>query len=465
MKTLLLLIVTFLSLQLSAQTGMEKAIEISKRYSKFNIQSLVQGHNRSQLPKTHTLDSIVSRDDNGVVLSKTEMTYDNEGRTTLIRQYDLDSTGTTLELTSTITLEYEGGDGPSLITITFPTEAGEPAEILEFEIYYLSSGKVDSFVLSQTDPFSGEFGELIASKNIYDGDLLVETKTYFYFSLFGSWFPSGGSEFIYDSEGKLIEEIIYTADFTTFEVIPQSRIVYSYNASDLRDTITNYYYVNDAWELGDRTYFDFYASGLVENEVFQTYVNNAWVNSSWFQYHQDELVDEYDLTTYTWITDAWVKADSTHDELNPSLLWENVYTPTQFSVIATDEFAVDFLNMENPVIDVRSYFQFDDVTGEIIFSQHDYYYYSVFDPSAVEDVLPEFISISPNPSSDLTQIKMDADEKGSYTISSLTGQFISGGKLAQGVTSVPTANLAPGMYIFVLRLEDGSAYMHKQVIQ
>src|SRR5688572_15276101 len=113
MKHILLLIISFLSIQLTAQTGMDKAIEISKRFSKFNIQSLTQGHTRNQLPKTHTLDSIVLTDDFGEVLGVGEVIYDHEGKTTLLTQYEQDSTGSSLIVTNTIAFEYDGGENPS----------------------------------------------------------------------------------------------------------------------------------------------------------------------------------------------------------------------------------------------------------------------------------------------------------------------------------------------------------------
>lgn len=463
MRYFIVLTTALLSFQLNAQTSMEQLKEISKRLT---IETSANPFNPANLvaPITHKLDSVITHDPNDVVLVKLEMEYNAEGQTTVMRQYEKDSLSTNLILTSVTTLEYDNGPNPTHVVIDALNPETQQLETqLEYVVYYDASDRVDSLVLSLADPISGEFGELIAIKNIYNGDLLDLSRQWF--NLSGFWIPFSQSDYIYN-QGLLVEVLTSFLNFETFEMELASRTTITYDANDRRESVTFYYWEDPNWVAENQTLYEYYANGTLKNETTQIFLFGGWVNETMTQYHQDVVNDEFDATYFYWTNDAWQKSDSVHHILNPSLPWENVAAPTELSILQdVDLFTTSFLDLNESSIVESQFFTYDSISTDLVFAYRDTYYYSLLGSSRVETVLPEYLKVSPNPASTDVVIDLDAETSGIYTVTSVSGQRITRGTLDHGKTVIHTANWMGGIYMIMFELADGSTYVHKQVIE
>jgi hypothetical protein len=462
MRNIILLALAIFSLQLGAQTSMQQLRDISKKLS---VETSANPFNPANLAGTitHKLDSIVTSDAGGVILAKLEMEYNSEGQTTVMRQYEKDSLTTNLILTSVTTLEYDNEPNPTHVTIEALNPETQQLETqLEYVVFYDASDRVDSLVLSLADPISGEFGELLAIKNVYNGDLLDLSRQWF--NLSGFWIPFSQTDYIYNQD-LLVEVLTSFLNFETFEMELSSRTTITYDANDRRKTVTSYYWEDPNWVAESQTLFEYYPNGTLKSEIAQVFLFDEWVNETWNQYHQDVVNDEFDATYYYWSNDAWQKSDSAHHILNPSLPWSDVAAPTELSILQdVDLFSTSFFDLNESSIDESQFFTYDSLSGDLVFSYRDTYYYSLFDPSGIETILPEYLKVSPNPATTNIVIDLDAEANGKYTVTSISGQRVALGILDHGKTVINTANWVGGIYLILFELQDGSKYVHKQII-
>lgn len=460
MKSLITLTIALLSIQLTAQSGFERILELS--------QSLNRGINEfDPSPRssafTHKLDSILTLDFNDDVVYKVEMEYNAEGQTTLVRQYEKDSLTGEIILISVITLEYDNSSLPTFMAIdALDEETQQLTRIVEYELFYDGSDRLDSLVLSTEDPISGEFGQTLAFKNVFVGDLLELSRQWYNL---GFWIPFSETDYIYDQNDRLVEEIHLFLNFSTFQLENLSRSVYTYDGNGNRESVTTYLWQDPDWIADSRTLFEYHANGTIESDITQVYIGDTWVNEYWNVYHQDEIDDVYDVTSYAWINDVWVETDSIHYVMNPSLPWENVAAPRELTVIQQfGLFATYFLSVSESSFVETELYSYSSFAGWL-YRGRDLYFYSLFDPSGIETVLPSGLMISPNPTSADMIVQLENDVRGKYVVTSTTGQLISAGNLVQGSNIVNTTSLPSGMYMVLIELQDGTKYIHKQIIE
>lgn len=461
MKNIILLAFSILTFQLSAQTGYERALDLSKKITneissnRFNPENFLN-------VKTHKLDSILVLTANDIITIKIEMDYNAEGNTTVMRQYEKDSLSSTLILTSVLTLEYDNGL-PVHLAIDGQNEENILVRQAEYDVFYDGSGRVDSLVISVIDPFSGVFMELLAIKYVYDGDLLDLTRQWYNL---GIWLPFAVSDNIYNNDDLLIEVITQVLNFETFLMENSSRTTYTYTGNGLTETSTTFYWEDPNWIPESQILYEYYANGNLQSEITQNYFNGEWVNNTRILYYQDVVVDEFDATSFNWVNDAWLRSDSTHHILNPLLPWENVASPANLSILPEIGGVADgFLGFSELSIVESRLFAFNAIAGEFDLTERDIYFYSLFDPTGIETLMPDYLKVSPNPTSTDLIIHLDADHNGVFTVTSLTGQRIMSGNAGNGTTVVKTGNWVPGIYMILFEFQDGTKYVHKQVVE
>jgi hypothetical protein len=154
--------------------------------------------------------------------------------------------------------------------------------------------------------------------------------------------------------------------------------------------------------------------------------------------------------------------------LNPALKWGQVAVPSQLGFLALlgGEGDVNFFgDPDGSSIDESRYFISDSVSLDLHFESQDMYYYSLFEGSHINTVLPENIAVSPNPASDLFTIDFDQHTMATYNIVNVTGVSVVKGNLVQGKNTIQTSGWTPGMYYITIQLQDGTMYVHKQSVQ
>ena len=477
MKHLYCLLILFITLNLTGQTNYQSAQTLVKNFALFwsdpsNWDQL--NDSRSGLVVTHKLDSVVTKNNVFATTLKTEMEYNSLGYTTNINQYGLDPVTFLLRLEGIITFEYQTPGYPSPILsqgLNEDTQQLEPQ--LEMDLIYDGSNRLDSAVISLEDPlFGGGFGPFIATKQVYSGDLLVQTRQWLFVALLGGWVPGSTTDFDYDNEDRLIEQVTSALDFGTGEILPSDRISYEYNAQGLLETETQYQWSDPVWEPTQRFNTTYHSNGTLSEEKRQIYniTSQTWDDNVWTIYPIENVTEVFPSSSYYWdiATAKWYVTDSTVNLLNPALKWGQVAVPSQLAVLSLlgAETPENFFgDPDGSSIDESRYFISDSLSLDLHFESQDMYYYSLFDGSHINTVLPESIAVSPNPSGDYFTIDFDQQTKATYAVVNITGVTVVKGDLLQGKNIIQTSGWTPGIYYITIQLEDGTMYVHKQSVQ
>lgn len=470
MKHLFSFLALIVAMQLNGQANYQSAQKFVNDAARYwaNPQNVDQLTTRGAI--THTLDSILLLNGASVVTEKAEMEYNDEGLTTIMRQYLIDSLTGLLQLDGITTFAYQNGNLSNLSIQELNPETQEFVVFAEMDFQYDGSNRVDSVVISLEDPFfGGGFGPFLGIKQVYSGDLLVQTRQWLFVALLGGWIPSSITDFQYDANDLLIDQLTSTIDFTTGEILPSTRTTYAYNAEGLQETVIDYNWVDPNWEESFRTTFEYHSNGTLFNVVEEIF-NGAWVNSTWTTYPIANVTEEYPYSSYLWdaVASAWVVSDSTINLLNPALPWAQVAAPTQLSAIALlggETSGVGLFDFDGSSIDESRYFIADSLTQELGLDSRQLYYYSLIEGSAVTSVLPEYLMVSPNPAQDQFYLDLDLDAKASYKVFNGAGAIVARGEMNRGRNAVQTASWTPGIYYVALHLNDGSVYVHKQMVE
>jgi hypothetical protein len=471
MKHLFSLLALFIAMQLNGQIDYQSAQKFVRDAARYwaNPQNVEQLTTRGAT--THTLDSIVLLNGASVVIEKAEMEYNDEGLTTIMRQYLIDSLTGSLLLDGITTFAYQGGNLSNLSIQELNPETQEFEVFAEMDFQYDGSNRLDSAVISLEDPFfGGGFGPFLGIKNVYSGDLLVQTRQWLFVALLGGWIPSSVTDFEYDNNDLLIDQLTSAVDFTTGDVVPSTRTTYAYNAQGLQETVIDYTWVDPNWEESLRNTFEYHSNGTLFNQVEEVFSNGAWVNSVWTTYPIANVTEEYPFSSYVWdaVTSAWIVSDSTINLLNPALPWDQVAAPTQLTAIALlggETSGAGLFDFEGSSIDESRYFIADSLTQELGLDSRQLYYYSLIEGSAVNPVLPEYLMVSPNPAQDQFYIDLDIDTKATYKVYNGAGATVARGEMNIGRNAVQTTSWTPGIYYVTIHLNDGSVYVHKQMVE
>jgi len=476
MKHLFSFLACIAMLQLNAQIANPTAQKLINDYSHFwsdpaNWERLNQS--RSVLDLTHKLDSVVTKNNVFATTFKTEMEYNSLGHTTKINQYGIDTATSLLRLEGVTTFDYATPGYPSHINSEgINPETNQLETQLEMDIEYDGSNRLDSAVISIEDPlFGGGFGPFLAIKQIYSGDLLVQTRQWLFIALLGGWIPASVTDMQYDEEGRLTDQLTSSLDFETGEIVPSERTIISYNAQGLRETETDYTWTDLGWEPTQRFIYTYHSNGTISDELRQIYntISQTWDDNVWTRYPIENVTTEYPSSAYFWDATAatWYVTDSTVNLLNPALKWGQVAVPSQLDFLSLlgGETVFNSFDPDGSVIDESRYFLSDSLSLDLRFESEDFYYYSLFEGSGVNPVLPEFITITPNPAQGQFTINLDTDANANYAIYNSTGVAEVKGNIHSGSNIIQTARMAPGIHYVMITLPDGKVYAHKQIVQ
>ncbi len=473
MKSIFTLLGLFFTLHVFGQADFTKYESLVKDFAQFGaIPNAMQPHNAraSGIDVTHKLDSIVNKNAVSNTTDRLVMQYNENGTTNRIDEYTLDSGNGQLRLNSVYTFSYSGLEQPSSLFIEAYNEDTQQFEdAIGIELIYDDLERVDSSIISIPDPLSGDFGPVLALKYVYDGDFLVQSRQWFFISLFGFWVPASFTDFQYDVQDRLAEQQTSIVDFATMEVSLDSKITYAYNAEGLTDLVTDYIFLDPNWLPTQQYLMDYYSNETVANEFLQFFDGTDFINQSWSTYPVEDVVDQYPSVNYSWdfVSNSWTIVDSVTNLLNPALHWNQVAAPSELSVIAVlGDINADVTYFgDGPTTDEIHYSIADSLTQVLFPAGKDYYYYSLIEGAAVAVVLPKFLSVNPNPAQDQFTISIDQNIIADYVVYASNGVEKVSGKVNPGSNNVRTSSWPQGIYYVIITLEDGHRYAHKQLVQ
>ncbi len=470
MKQTFTLMGLFLTISLFGQADFTKYQQLADEFSQLGAtpKPFTLDQSRAGVELTHNLDSIVSKF-GSFVYAKQMMQYNANGTTSRIDEYALDSTGANFRLRSVYSFTYDGIELPSNLLIEEWNDGEQQfEEAIGVSLDYDGMERVDSVVVSIEDPFTGVVGPLIALKYIYSDNHLVQTNQWLNVSFLGGWIPGSVTYFQYDEDRLFLQET-FVIDFLTMSISPESRTFFSYNNQGLTDTINTFIYEDPDWFPEQRTAIDYYGNDVIANEYNFVHDGSDFVNNTWINYPIEDVDDHFITNIHQWdfLQGHWSLVDSTNNLLNPSLTWDEVAAPTELSVLAVLGGVnpnVPFLT-NGSVTDEVHYHISDTITSPVTPAGMDFYYYSLRDGSSVSPVLPEYISVTPNPAQEQFAITINQNTKADYVIFAANGMEKTRGVAVPGTNYVQTASWPQGMYYVVMTTAEGTIFTHKQLIQ
>ena len=188
----------------------------------------------SHLPR---LDSIVFNNyiDLDNPITKRAFVYDNLNNITKIERGNIIDNGTTIEfiVTAYDTFIYNS-DGIIEEILYANTNTGTLSIYARNKIAYNVNGVADVFISQKWE--NEEWVNLYKSESIYEGDYLVESKTFFWFPIFESWNIVSSADYIYTMDSKLLEEEIHASyDVNTAEKKLNYKLTNTYDLNDYLD--------------------------------------------------------------------------------------------------------------------------------------------------------------------------------------------------------------------------------------
>ncbi len=165
---------------------------------------------------------------------------------------------------------------------------------------------------------------------------------------------------------------------------------------------------------------------------------------------------------------------STHDGAWSSLngsrgvdTLENIVLIGQFTTDGVFEFELNLQLRNQATLGVENYVARNATGNEILFDQLIHIDSLGFN-SAITDVNTwgEMVSIYPNPTKGSITVKVDdtvLTHGQNYTILSLTGSDVLDGILTSGANTIHMNDMMPGVYLFTMRMNDGSRFAKRIV--
>lgn len=419
---------------------------------------------------THTLDSIISTTGVGQVVARELFSYDDKGRLTQSVSYEINEETFELGLIGIYSFSYNDNDQLKAFRLEGPDEEGEVVVQGEGELFY-ENGRIDSLILNYPDPLTGVFGPLLANRYIYDGDNLVKIRQWLNFILLGGWIPNGETDYEYAGGNRPVVITFSTIDFLSGELTPAQRTEITYYPNNRVQSFVEFIWNDELgeWQASESTEYFYFANDRIQEEISSIYdfVNGQWINSYRTTYEVNNP-DEYQVAnTYAWDAEQenWIPTDSAYLELRSDLPIANVaYADFSFASQLLNGFSVEETDDYTHAPNQDLYYIYDQAAGEYVIVTETNFYYSELEASSVSDVLPEFVSITPNPATEMVNIRIDQDVRGKYNAMSLDGRMVARGTINGGDNVINTAAWTPGVYVLTFQLEGQQPVAWRQVI-
>ena len=240
----------------------------------------------------------------------------------------------------------------------------------------------------------------------------------------------------------------FSFDWDGSQWIDSERATVSYNSNQL-ETIIYEIWDGSQWVLDEKdTYIINSTSGKIEELLYQSWDGSSWQNEDKYTYILDasnnrvtETYSYYDTNSTSWILSN--KEDYTYDT---SKLMSSIHNPFNdfYYNLGFEDFPYT-----NKVLEQleREYNSGWEISGRIRYSYSD-------SPLSTNEFNYLDLSIYPNPTNDIINIKLNSYENISATIYDINGRLMLEQKLSSVVSTINISNLNTGVYLLKINTEN-----------
>jgi len=347
---------------------------------------------------------------------------------------------------------------------------------------------------------------------MYDANRRLETANrYSYDYDLDSIVLDSRSNYYYNQDGQLIEEVEQNFDFTMDAWDNFARTVYHFNGPLKASTVnysfstqwvyedsiahiydydeylvydTTYYHLGRAWDYDQYTVYVRDAIGEIQSDTNFVYNSGSgvWVFNrlNTYQYSDDLLSDE---ETFGWNPDSleWEPQDKMsyeydqHDNIEATINYDTDSADNWKYFMKTEvyyDYSVSAGQMDYPDNgDMDAFVNVPKIDSAGIFSWQDsiwsdsylpvYFHYSTY--LGVDNEQVQEIKLYPNPVS--TELHMETNGDAVYQVFDVKGAVIMQGKLTESAGSIIVNHLDPGLYILQLTGNDNVSMQYRFIKQ
>lgn len=148
----------------------------------------------------------------------------------------------------------------------------------------------------------------------------TRSETYFWDEEVNDWLRTSYTDYTYDGQGNLIEELS-TTDLSII-TFPSDKTTYTYDASGncLTETYMMYDIGTDTWVNFSKYFWQYNAAGNETEEISQLWDGSAWVNNNRYAYSYNAQGYQTEWLWQIW-DNGWVNQGRTQDTYDASGNW------------------------------------------------------------------------------------------------------------------------------------------------
>jgi hypothetical protein len=351
------------------------------------------------------------------------------------------------------------------------------------------------------DPYYPKWiGDFKAVMEYNDNNLITRTS-FSWINLENDWLPSLKYDYQYDDLNR--QTILITGYYDEYLQVwnYNSKNETVYNLTNQIILISQYGWLEESWVIQKQDTTIYIDSGEYKLNIALTRNSEGmpWDSVSRAEYYFDETTGKTEKLQFTYSEDDWLLVEKTitRNDENGSNYYEEYYWDNLLQQL-TGNYIMEMLYNDKGLFTGFTFFDWSPETNDwfgeykisIYYSSSgytnseinflwdiiaadwkiDYKKFNFFSMVDITDTDPliiqsDEISIYPNPAGTFLNISLPDKSSGisSYQIYSLTGKFISSGRLDEHSTLINVSELQNGMYI--IRVGEGSFYTGKIVIQ
>ncbi|MBK6963527.1 MAG: T9SS type A sorting domain-containing protein [Bacteroidales bacterium] len=374
--------------------------------------------------------------------------------------------------------------------------------------------QLDSYVYQEYDELTSQW--LNRSKNVFSYDASGNNTS----DIFYEWntetelfVETGKQEFVYET-GNLSQQIYYEWDAVAGEWVTVFRWLYSYNEDGLMSMAYSYFWNGTGWEMAgkDQRTFDENGNLVLRLLAWWDGTGSQWINSSKEEHSYNINGDLSVSTSYTWdmFTNEWLNVSmneyayntggymisNTYREWNSvAQQWENLMLEEyiydiNLNIVLTEENAWDgsqwveswksemTYNNDYTAGELILPWYFEEVSGQLqhmltnitdygfnglsyVLASNSDFNYSQVNITGIEENEIRQAMVYPQPAKEqVTFSWKNSNQLLELSLYDLNGKTVSV-QTIENNTSIPVADLTPGIYFYRLAGKAGTLYTGK----
>ncbi|OYT17359.1 MAG: hypothetical protein B7C24_03005 [Bacteroidetes bacterium 4572_77] len=262
---------------------------------------------------------------------------------------------------------------------------------------------------------------------LYDAqNRMMNTLSYAWIAETQLWQESFKQEWTYTTLGKVATDIHYIWEVAKGQWMPSYKTEYAYHIDGAIDEMFYSYYEMDNWFFSEKYTY------VYEEDIFMGTIAAEFVEGEWFDCEKTDIAYNTDYPS--------------SEMLLPYDYWEGAPVDYMITQIASFQMEMDWVLMEDS-----------------------YFYYSLVNVDAVEELSSESLKIYPNPSHGIVHINLAKLHKDAQLlVYNSLGQLVMQNDISKedsNLKIIDFSSFESGIYLFQLKIQGQEVTQEKLIIQ